>query len=251
MLSGALLNCALFGIYRIANIVRDSGEEPHAMQMVMVLGAVSAVAGSVFLIRQHSFKRIWAYSSIENVGIMLTTIGLGSGALFFLQALNHSIAKVALFLLSGNIVQAAKTKRLRGLHGVLEGQPIWGVLLLLAAFAATGTPPFGMFTSELQILIRSTTVQYWGVGLAILVALTISFIAIFVHIGRIVCGGVSPNFSAHKPILSSIMPAALVICSLILGVFVPLQFWSYVKAGAPLSSTPISPLSSLPTSTMH
>jgi hydrogenase-4 component F len=228
MLSGALLNCALFGIWRVANIVETSMKVPHAMQLIMIMGAITAVAGSLFLIRQHSFKRMWAYSSIENVGIMLTTIGMGSGPLFFLQALNHSLVKVALFLVSGNIIQAAGTKRLSGLHGVLEAQPTWAILLLLAAFAATGTPPFGMFTSEFQILMQNTTVHRWPIALALLTALTIGFVAISVHIFRVVCGSARPNFNATRPVASSVIPVLLVLCSLALGLLIPPTFWTSI-----------------------
>jgi hydrogenase-4 component F len=229
MLSGALLNCALFGIWRMSSIVVASGQVHHAMTVVTIMGAITALAGSLFLIRQHSLKRIWAYSSIENVGIMLTTIGLGSAPLFFLQALNHSIAKVALFLVSGNIIQAAKTKRLSGIHGLLDVQPTWAILLILAAFAGTGVPPFGMFTSELQIIAMSATARHWPIALALLLAITISFIAICVHLGRLVCGTARPNFSAFRPVASSIIPTLLILCSLALGVLVPPEFWTSMR----------------------
>ncbi len=235
ILSGALLNCALYGIFRISHIVLASQKGHHALAIVTVMGAVTALAGSLFLIRQHSFKRIWAYSSIENVGILLTTIGLGSGALFFFQALNHSLSKVSLFLMSGNIVQACGTKRLSGIHGLFDAQPIWAVILILGALAATGTPPFGMFWSELQILAMTATPRKWPIAVMLVLALTISFVAIFVHVGRIVCGGVKPSFAAYRPLASSIMPTLLILCSLALGLATPPQFWSFISQNADLN----------------
>lgn len=231
MLSGALLNCALFGIWRVSHIIVAAHDRSHAVAIVTVMGATTALAGSLFLIRQHSFKRIWAYSSIENVGIMLTTIGLGSGTLFFCQALNHSLAKVTLFLVSGNIVQAAGTKRLSGLHGILDAQPIWAVLLICGALAASGTPPFGMFWSELQILVATATPSHWPIALTLVVALTVSFVAIGVHVGRIVCGGAKQSFSAYRPLSASIMPALLIAASLALGLFAPAKLWSFLEQG--------------------
>ena len=155
-LSGALLNGALFGIWRITQIVMASGQHEQIMQIILGMGGLTVFAAALFLIRQHGFKRMWAYSSVENVGIMLVAIGLGFASIvFFLQALNHSIAKVALFLLSGNIVEAAGTKRLYSLHGILKACPAWGCLLALATFAITGAPPFGTFLSKVSILAVS------------------------------------------------------------------------------------------------
>ena len=90
MLSGSLLNCALFGIWKVSSIINAAQPHSHVQQLVAILGTVTVVAASLLLLRQHNFKRLWAYSSIENVGLMVFAIGLGSGPLFFLQALNHS-----------------------------------------------------------------------------------------------------------------------------------------------------------------
>ena len=132
-------------------------------------------------------------------------------------------------MLSGSIIQASGTKRLNGLSGILASQPVWGVLLLLAALAATGTPPFGMFFSELRILLSTANATYWPIDLTLLLAITISFIAISVHAGRIVCGGARPDFSAREPLQAAIVPAALVLCSLVLGLAIPQALWNLIK----------------------
>jgi hydrogenase-4 component F len=233
MLSGGLLNCALFAIWRVTQIMSATQHPGQAvnhhpefiMNMVTIMGAVTAVAASLMLIRQHSFKRMWAYSSIENVGIMLVAVGLGSGLLFFLQALNHSIAKVALFLVSGNVIQSSGTKRLSQLHGVVATAPAWGVILALGAFAITGAPPFGMFVSELGILMSAANVHYWPIAVALLVAVSISFVAVSAHVGRIVCGAEKPGFVQTAQLSSSLMPGALMACSLALGIIVGPQLW--------------------------
>jgi hydrogenase-4 component F len=156
-------------------------------------------------------------------------IGFGSGALFFFQAVNHSMAKVALFLLSGNVIQASGTKRLSGLHGLLESQPLWAVLLALAACSATGCPPFGTFASELRLLAATATAQNWPVGLMLLAAISVSFIAISAHLGRICCGQGKANFKAFHPMAASVVPALLVLSSLALGLFLPPEYWTAVK----------------------
>lgn len=218
MLSGSLLNCALFAIWRISQIVSSAGHELLAMSIPLVLGAVTALAASLFLVHQRGIKRLWAYSSIENVGIMLVAIALGSGSLFFLQALNHSLAKVALFLLSGNVVQATGSKQLSQIKGVLSASPAWGVLICLAAFAVTGAPPFGAFTSEIMILIRSADYGHWLVVGVLIVALALSFIAVCIHVSSILFGTPKNTIRGFNPLASSLVPALLVVCAIICGI---------------------------------
>jgi hydrogenase-4 component F len=229
MLSGALLNCALYGIWRVANIMSASGHQVYITELAVIMGAVTVVAAALFLIRQHSFKRMWAYSSIENVGIMLVAIGLGSQALFFMQALNHSLAKVALFLLSGNIVQASGAKRLHQLHGIMKSSPLWGCLLTVGTFAVMGLPPFGSFVSEMLILSNSATSGRWILVTALVSALGIAFVAVSTHVGRILFGGPKPSFAAFQPVRASLVPGILLACSLLLGVIASPQIWTSLK----------------------
>jgi hydrogenase-4 component F len=229
MLSGALLNCALYGIWRVASIMSAAGHQVYITELAVIMGAVTVVAAALFLIRQHSFKRMWAYSSIENVGIMLIAIGLGSQALFFMQALNHSLVKVALFLLSGNIVQACRAKRLHQLHGLMKSSPLWGCLLTLGTFAVMGLPPFGSFVSEMLILANSATSGRWVLVLALVSALGIAFVAVSTHVGRILFGGPKPSFAAFQPVRASFVPAILLAGSLFLGIIVSPQIWTSLK----------------------
>lgn len=225
MLSGAFLNCALFGIWRVSQIVVASGHQLLTSEILVSLGTITVVAGSLFLIHQHSFKRMWAYSSIENVGLMLVAIGINSGPLFFLQAINHSIAKVALFLLSGNIIQAYGSKRLHDLRGVVKAYPLWGGLLLLAAMAITGVPPFGSFVSEMAIVTASASLGNWlTVGFLVL-AITVSFVAVALHVGRILVGNPKAHDVQSPPIAASIVPAMLILGSFVLGIMFRLDDW--------------------------
>ncbi|MBX9693479.1 MAG: hypothetical protein K2Z81_13910 [Cyanobacteria bacterium] len=220
MLSGGLLNCALFAIWRVTQILTAAQQSRTITDIVIFMGAVTALAASLMLLRQQSVKRMWAYSSIENVGIMLVAIGLGSGTLFFLQALNHSVAKVALFLITGNIVQASGTKRLNRLHGVVMTAPVWAAILALGTFAVTGAPPFGMFVSELSILVSASSPAYWWVAILLLLAVSVSFIAVCGHTGRIICGTAMPQFIKANQVVSSLIPGFLIFCSFLLGFFI-------------------------------
>lgn len=218
LLSGALLNCALFAICRVTEILQVSGHSFIATSLPVVWGALTALAASLFLIHQIGIKRLWAYSSIENVGIMLVAIGLGSAPLFFFQALNHSLAKVALFLLSGNIIQSAGTKDLSNIRGILQVSPAWGITFAVAAAAVTGMPPFGSFVAEWMILSRcENLIQGISAGV-LLFALALSFIAVSLHVGRILWGKPKHQTAVHPTFSSALIPLLLCIFSLLAGI---------------------------------
>ncbi|MBI2809383.1 MAG: hypothetical protein HYX67_00935 [Candidatus Melainabacteria bacterium] len=229
MLSGGLMNCALFALWRVMEIFHASNTHAVIGQIMTYTGAVTIVAASLLLIRQHSFKRMWAYSSIENCGLMMVAIGINAGGLFLLQAINHSIVKVALFLVSGDIIHASGSKKLSHLHGVLNSCPLWGVTLALGTFALTGCPPFGSFISEISLLETMADSQRWILVSLLVTGIAISFVAICVHVGKILFGGPKAKFNPYQPIRASVIPAILICCSIAMGLFVDSNFWLGLK----------------------
>jgi hydrogenase-4 component F len=223
MLSGSLLNCALFAIWRLSTIASGSGQHQFAPQLCIWSGATTVLAASLFLVRQRGLKRLWAYSSIENVGLMLAAIGLNSPLAFALQAINHSIVKVSLFLLSGTIIQHSGSKDLSEIKGVLTSAPAAGLLLSLSALAITGAPPFGAFISEWIILSNSADMNLWIPFVMITFGLALTFVAICVHIGRILIGAPGAIKGGSPSWKLSLIPAALLLCSLLLGVMIDPQ----------------------------
>ncbi|PWU03611.1 MAG: hypothetical protein C5B53_00245 [Candidatus Melainabacteria bacterium] len=217
MLSGGLLNCALFAIFRIAQIVTASGHPSLVRNAALSAGAITVFAASLFLIRQHGIKRLFAYSSIENVGLMLTAIGLGSGPLFVLLALNHSAAKVALFLVSGNIIQCSGSKELNDIRGLLAVSPYWSAVIMLGAFAVTGAPPFGAFAAEWQLLSLGSQQHLWILVALLVAALTLSFLAVCMHVGKMLSGNPKSKQSPFSPFGSTVVPACLIAVTLITG----------------------------------
>jgi hydrogenase-4 component F len=217
MLSGSLLNCALFAIWRLTQLVAGTHHGMVAVWLPVVLGTITAVAASLFLVRQSGLKRLWAYSSIENVGLMLVAIGLGSGPLFFLQALNHSVAKVGLFLLSGNLIQAIHTKKLSEMRGLLELSPMSALLFVICAFAVTGAPPFGAFISEWLILMNVADGGMWWVLFALVLAIALAFVAVFVHVAKILSGTPKKEAAMFRPLQSALIPTLLAVCAIVTG----------------------------------
>lgn len=216
MLSASLLNCALYAIYKVLDVTNLSSCGVSCHEVCLWAGVITVIAAALFLVKQHGLKRLWAYSSIENVGLMMVAIGFGSAPIFFLQALNHSIVKVSLFCTAGNIIQLFGTKEISHINGLLKRSPLDAVLLLAGAMAVTGTPPFGTFISEWMLLSLSFERHSILVAVLILISLTIAFVAVSYHVGRTLVGGKLEGLSDTISIKNSVIPSLLIFVSIVL-----------------------------------
>jgi hydrogenase-4 component F len=217
MLSGALLNCALVALWRISQVMVAAGQADLVRRLFVPVAAMTVLAASLMLIRQHDLKRMWAYSSMEHIGLLTLAIGLGSGPLFLLHAVNHSLVKASLFLLAGNILHRYGTKSLAQIGGLLRVAPGWGVLLVAGTFAVAGSPPFGTFLSEWLLLARTLATREIAAAVVVILGLTTAFVAVAHHLGRVLFGGVPANQSPRPAFAWSLVPAALLSLSLLAG----------------------------------
>ena len=161
LMSGVLIKTGIYGIVRFAAF----GLGPPTLTwgvLVVVIGTASAVLGVLYALMQHDLKRLLAYHSIENIGIIL--IGLGAGmmavsadqpalaaigiAAALYHVLNHAVFKGLLFLAAGNVVVAAGTRQIEEFGGLLRRMPWTGVFFLVGALAISGLPPLNGFASE-------------------------------------------------------------------------------------------------------
>jgi hydrogenase-4 component F len=237
MLSGALLNCALVALWRTSGLMFAAGEGAFIHTALLPMGVITVLAASLFLIKQRDLKRMLAYSSMENVGLMAVAIALSTGSGFALQAINHSLVKVALFLLAGNLLQQYGTKTIREIRGVLIAQPSQAVLLLLAAFAVAGTPPFGSFLAEWQILSVAADSRQIATVIVLCAALAIAFIALSVQFAGIVFDETSAKKEEPRPtpvpvFLLLVIPGLLLTASLLLGVMLTPAAFAVAKGVA-------------------
>lgn len=241
LLSGALLNCAFLGILRILPILNAAGLSSFARAPLLAFGFLSMTAGTAFLVRQPDYKRLLAYSSVEHMGILAVGVGLGSaqgtfGAL--LHAVNHSLAKGLLFFAAGMVFLLTGTKAVAEVRGLLGRAPLAAALLLAGFFAITGTPPFGLFVSEF-ILLAAT----FSTGHPLLAALFLTLLAgAFTAMGAVVLPMVFGSardlagqpFSRRHAWLLGGPAVSLGILSLALGLWIPREILSLLKAGATL-----------------
>jgi hydrogenase-4 component F len=178
LLSGALLNCAFLAILRIQQVCVAAGQGPFGQNLLLGFGLFSMSIAAVFILRQKDFKRMLAYSSVEHMGILALAVGLGGAASFgaMLHAVNHSLTKGMLFLVAGNILAAYKTKSTTEVRGVVRALPVSGVLWVAGFLSITGSPPFGLFLSELVILKSALDQGHLVVAVSYLGLLGIIFV---------------------------------------------------------------------------
>ena len=243
LLSGALLNCAFLGILRGHTVLAAAGLREFSGGLLVLFGLVSMGVAAVFLIRQSDYKRMLAYSSIEHMGILALGVGLGglaaTGAL--LHAVNHSLTKGLLFLAAGNLLGAYRSKRTEDVRGALKATPLTGCLWLAGFLAITGSPPFGLFVSELTVLKGALDAGRWAVAAAYLLALAVIFVAMARIILPMAFGTPPANAPDATPLerrrepLWSVLPGfVLGGVVLVLGVYVPPAMWSLLREAVSL-----------------
>ncbi|HVC38821.1 MAG TPA: proton-conducting transporter membrane subunit [Candidatus Dormibacteraeota bacterium] len=229
MLSGAELNCAMLAIVRVLSLAtpaagRQSGQLHAAL---LGFGLLSMAVGVLFLISQRDFKRLLAYSSVEQMGLIAAGFGIGAplavlGAL--LQMLTHSLAKALMFFNSGNLLLRFRTTTISEVRAAIRVAPATALLVILGALAIAGAPPFGLFVSEFSIVRGALGEPNWGAGALVAFLLLVGFIALVAPFGRMTFGDgegrtAPPRAELGLPVLA---PGALLLAAvLVLGFWVP------------------------------
>ena len=177
VLAGGMTSCAFLALARLSQITAAAGEGVYANRLLVMIGLVSMAVAGALLLGQRDLKRMLAYSSVEQMGILALATGLGAGAGFatLLHLVNNALGKGALFLAVGNVHRAFGGKTTDEVRGALARLPVSGTIFLLSFFAVTGSPPFGLFVSELLILKSIFAAQRWLLGGLFLACLFLVF----------------------------------------------------------------------------
>ncbi|PKO84439.1 MAG: hydrogenase 4 subunit F [Betaproteobacteria bacterium HGW-Betaproteobacteria-11] len=203
VLSGLLLNVALYAVIR-CKVLTDGALGNHfASQLMIGFGLLSVVAAAFFLSRQKDVKRMFSYSSIEHMGLMTFAFGIGGPIANFAGLLHmtvHSLVKSAIFFAVGHAAQKAGTQLMENIRGLIKVSPTVGWGLMLGTLAILGMPPFGIFASEFLILTSAMRQVPWATPL-LLLGLGIAFAAIFSRVQPMVFGQTSAKPLAHSPAL--------------------------------------------------
>ena len=199
MLSGVSLKIALYALLRYHLLTTQCLGPGFSHSLLLGFGLLSMLLAPPFILVQTNLKRLLAYSSLEHVGLICVAIALNTPITLFGALLHmgyHALAKPVLFFAAGNIHQTCHSLDLRTIGpGMVKVLPVTGLLMGLAAIAAVGLPPFGLFYSEMTILGGGFKAGQTVISVVILVALLASFCGILKQLTRILLG--TPKAERH------------------------------------------------------
>ncbi|TMH50027.1 MAG: hydrogenase 4 subunit F [Betaproteobacteria bacterium] len=221
VLSGLLLNVALYAVIRCKVLVEGSLQSSFARELLMGFGLLSVVVAAFLLSRQKDVKRLFAYSSIEHMGIITFAFGMGGPIASFAGLLHmtvHSLTKSAIFFAVGHAAQKAGTQLIDGIRGMITVSPMIGWGLALGSLAILGMPPFGVFASEFLILTSAMREYPWATPF-LLVGLGVAFAAVFSKVQPMVFG---ESTAARLPYRPAMVPVFVHLgLVLMLGLWIP------------------------------
>src|ERR1700704_2505461 len=234
VLSGLLLNVAIYAVVRCKILVEGSLHSQLPSQMLMSFGLLSVVLASFFLWRQRDIKRLFAYSSIEHMGIITFAFGMGGPVANFAALLHmtvHSLTKSAIFFAVGHAAQNAGSQLMENIRGLITLSPTVGWGLMMGSLAILGMPPFGVFAREFLILTTAMRQQPWATPI-LLAALGVAFAAIFGRVQPMVFGETTAKRLPHPPALLPVFAHLTLV--LILGLYLPSYLADWYRAAARL-----------------
>jgi hydrogenase-4 component F len=234
VLSGLLLNVALYALIRFKVITDGALGRPFASALLMGFGLLSVVVAAFFLSRQRDIKRMFAYSSIEHMGLITFAFGMGGPVASFAGLLHmtvHSLTKSAIFFAVGHASQKSGTQLMENIRGLAQVSPTVGWGLMLGTAAILGMPPFGVFASEFLILTTAIAQQTWAAPV-LLISLGVSFAAIFGKVQAMVFGEPTAARLPHRPALLPVFTHLLIV--LMLGLYVPPYLADWYRRAAQL-----------------
>src|SRR5438034_3045943 len=234
VLSGLLLNVALYAVVRCKVLVDGSLQTSFAKGLMMGFGMLSVVVAAFLLSRQKDIKRLFAYSSIEHMGIITFAFGMGGPVANFAGMLHmtvHSLTKSAIFFAVGHATQKAGTQLIDGIRGLITLSPMIGWALPLGSLAILGMPAFGVFASEFLILTTAMRDQPWATPF-LLIALGVAFAAVFSKVQPMVFGEPDAQRLPHRPALIPVFVHLALV--LMLGLWIPPYLAEWYRQAAKL-----------------
>jgi hydrogenase-4 component F len=221
VLSGLLLNVALYALLRFKMLLAANPGAIAPGPLMIALGLLSLIFAAFMLYRRRDIKRMFAYSSIEHMGITVFAFGMAGPLGNFaglLQMTMHSLTKSAIFFSVGHVAQVKGTQRIAEIGGLTATHPLLGWGLIAGVAAIAGLPPFGVFTSEF-LVISSTFAREPLLALLFVFGLLVSFGALFLRVSAVAFG--EPRGPAG-PVTASYVPMfAHLALVLIAGVWLP------------------------------
>ncbi len=234
VLSGLLLNVALFALLRFKMLLAASPSALKPGPIMIAIGLMSLIFAAFMLYQRRDIKRLFAYSSIEHMGLITFAFGMGGPLANFAALLHmvmHSLTKSAIFFAVGHVAQAKGTQRMSEIRGLSVSHPGLSVGLAAGVIAISGLPPFGAFTSEF-LIVTTTFARQPLLALAVVSGLLIAFGALLLRLQNVLFG--EPD-GAHHPVNASSVPMILHFSLVLMaGLYLPAALVSWFQRAAEL-----------------
>jgi len=221
VLSGLLLNIALYALLRFKMLLAVNSAALAPGPLMVTLGLISLVFAAFMLYRRRDIKRMFAYSSIEHMGIITFAFGMGGPLANFAGLLHmtmHSLTKSAIFFAVGHVAQVKGTQRIADMGGLTVTNPVLGWGLILGVIAIAGLPPLGIFMSEF-LVVSSTFVRSPALAIILVFGLLVGLAGLFLRLNTIAFGeprgGFAKTEASYLPLFSHL---ALVFA---MGIYLP------------------------------
>ncbi len=205
VLSGLILNVALYAVLRFKMVLAANSEALAPGSLMITLGLATVIVAAFMLYRRREIKRLFAYSSIEHMGIITVAFGLGGPVANFAGLLHmamHSLAKSGIFFAVGNITQAKGSGGIVHVRGLTESNPLLGWGLAVGVLAIAGMPPLGIFMSEF-LLLSSTIAREPLIALVLVTGLLVAFGCLVLRLHGFLFGAPSEDVA---PVEGSVVP---------------------------------------------
>ena len=225
VLSGVKTTVPLYVILRFLSIILASPEARLGHWMV-VLGLISVAIAAFLLLQVRDYKRMFAFSTVEHMGIILTAAGLATQAADYgavSQMLNHAITKSLCFYVAGVILLTISTREIASVRGLFRISPFAASALLFSSLAIAGAPPFPIFLSEFSILSAGLRAGQYAVVAILATLIVIAFVAILMHVNQMAFGEPGKLYGAKTalPATCRVAVVAAALPVIVLGVYIP------------------------------
>jgi hydrogenase-4 component F len=221
VLSGLLLNVALYAVLRFKMLLAANPEAIAPGPLMVTLGLGSLIFAGFMLYRRRDIKRMFAYSSIEHMGLITFAFGMGGPLANFAGLLHmtmHSLTKSAIFFAVGHISQVKGTQKLAEIRGLTESHPLLGWGLVLGVVAIAGLPPLGIFMSEF-LIVSSTFAREPLLAIPLVLGLLVAFGALLLRLSETAFG---KPVGSTAPVEASYVPLyAHLSLVLVAGIYLP------------------------------
>jgi len=201
LLSGIETTSILYVILRLFPVMQ-AAPNSHAETWAVVLGLISVGTAAFLLLQVRDYKRMFAFSTVEHMGIILTAVGLGTAVAGYgamQQIVSHCVTKSFCFFAAGAVLLTVETRQIASVRQLIRQSPIASTALVFGGLAITGAPPLAVFLSEFSILKAGLTQkEYLATGL-LAVFIVIAFFGIMLHINRMVFGTRENEAAAGLP----------------------------------------------------